>query len=109
MTDPVIFLMPDGSEVSNDPSFGFQRQAEDAASSREAELRAEIEAELRAKIEAERRGEAEDADADDDNDEFSNLGGKELKELAEERGVDISGLKKVGEVREALRAAARGN
>ena len=51
-----------------------------------------------------------DPSADDSDeeigDEFEDLGGKELKALAKEREVDISGLRTVGEVREALRAAA---
>lgn len=48
---------------------------------------------------------------DDSNDEmpeenpYANMSARELKDLAAERGVDISGLKRVGEVRDALAAA----
>lgn len=47
---------------------------------------------------------------DDSDDEFANLNGKELKAKAAELDVDISGLRKVGEVRQALRdhVAAQG-
>lgn len=40
-----------------------------------------------------------------DENPYANMTARELKDLAAERGVDISGLKKVGEVREALAAA----
>ena len=47
-------------------------------------------------------------DSDDEMPEenpYANMSARELKELAAERGVDISGLKRVGEVRDALAAA----
>lgn len=40
-----------------------------------------------------------------DTDPYNSLKGAELKTLAAERGVDIKGLKTVGEVRDALREA----
>jgi len=76
MGEYIVFNTPDG-EVSNDPYW----QAEQTLAGRDK------------------------SDADDDlGDDYDDLNGKELKALAAEREVDISGLKKVGEVREALRA-----
>lgn len=48
-------------------------------------------------------------DDDEIPDEYEDLNGKQLKAKAEEEGVDITGLKTVGEVRAKLReeAAAR--
>lgn len=44
-------------------------------------------------------------DEEIDTDPYNDLGGKELKQIAGERGVSIRGLKTVGEVRQALRDA----
>lgn len=44
-------------------------------------------------------------DEEIDTDPYNDLGGKELKQLAGDRGVSIRGLKTVGEVRQALRDA----
>jgi len=44
-------------------------------------------------------------DEEIDTDPYNELGGKELKKLAADRGVNIRGLKTVGEVRQALRDA----
>jgi hypothetical protein len=45
----------------------------------------------------------DDNEEDDTEDEFASLNGKELKKRASDLGVDITGLRKVGEVRQALR------
>lgn len=44
-------------------------------------------------------------DEEIDTDPYNDLNGKELKQLAGDRGVSIKGLKTVGEVRQALRDA----
>lgn len=44
-------------------------------------------------------------DEEIDTDPYNDLTGKELKELAKQRSVDIKGLRTVGEVRQALRDA----
>lgn len=126
--DWVVFEDPDGNEISNDPRWraqqtlaqaGVEVQSADAGSDAlQAELDAkngEIEA-LRQQLAAAQAQEAED-DLEDDDDgpqpdvddngarTYKELDGKGLKALAAERNVDISGLKKVGEVRSALIAA----
>jgi len=80
--EPVVFKNSLGETISNDPVFHARRVIE----------------------------QAESAKVDDSNDElepnpYADLNGKQLKELAAERGVDISGMKTVGQVREALLAA----
>ena len=82
MADPVIFYMPDGTPFSNDPVWQAQQLLDPG--------------------EREQEGES---DTDSDVDPYEGLTGAELKTLAAERGVDIAGLRKVGEVRDALRAA----
>ncbi len=109
--DPiVVFELPDGTEVSNDPRWLAQRTLKRAGiagdSNDSAELKAKI-AELEAKL-AEATKSDEDDDEDDSNedgDEYDALKGADLKKLAADRNVDISGMTKVGQVRDALRAA----
>lgn len=81
---PVTFENSLGETISNDPIFLAQRTLKAAGLT--------------------------GATRPDDHDEYmpsayDELGGKELKALASERGVDIAGLKTVGQVREALTAA----
>ena len=97
MTSPVIFNLADGTEVSNDPSFRYK-----AFLAQEAEREAELE-----RLNAlSQDGPGEPAKVDQPaEDEYTNLPGKELKELANQRGVDLTGLTKVGQVRQALRNA----
>jgi hypothetical protein len=53
--------------------------------------------------------EDEEHDVDDaGNRTYAEVSGKELKTLARDRGVDIAGMTKVGQVREALIAADAG-
>lgn len=84
--DPVVFLDADGNEISNDPRFHARKFSEQ---------------------EEERRRNLENA-ADEEEiqtDDLDGLKGAELKKVAEDEDVDISGLKKVGEVKDAIRQA----
>lgn len=81
---PVTFENSLGETISNDPIFLAQRTLKAAGLT--------------------------GATRPDDHDEYmptayDELSGKDLKALALERGVDITGLKTVGQVREALTAA----
>lgn len=86
---PVVFELPDGTEVSNDPLFHQQQFLKQ-------------DAENKARLQAER-----DAADDEDlhTDDLDGLKGAELKALAEDEDIDITGLKKVGEVKAAIREA----
>lgn len=116
----VVFEDADGNEISNDPRWkasklladsGVDAESNAAAIQEQLDAKdAEIEA-LKAALAAQQ---VEDSLEDDDADEvepdldeagartYKELDGKALKNLAGERGVDISGLRKVGEVRAAL-------
>lgn len=86
---PVVFELPDGTEVSNDPLFHQQQFLKQ-------------DAENKARLQMERDA----ADNEDiHTDELDGLKGAELKALAEEEDVDIKGLTKVGEVKAAIREA----
>jgi hypothetical protein len=105
-TESVVFEFPNpngGDPVlkSNDPYYNAKqviRDRESGDSEEVAALKAQL-TELQA-AQAEAAGED---DGDDEADEFSTLKGADLKNKAAELGVDITGLKKVGEVRQALR------
>lgn len=114
--EPVTFLDAEGNEISNDPvwharntlaSAGVDESSLDSSS---VELQAEIDskdaeiAALKAALEAKDSLDA-DEDNKDDGDDYDKLGGKELQALAKDRNVDIKGLRKVSEVRNALREA----
>lgn len=118
----VTFLNSAGEVISNDPGYRARKyleehgEPEDNSEELEA-LRvaneakdAELES-LRAQLAAAQANSAgvDDDDEEEDDapekDEFTGLGGKELKALAKDRNVSISGMKTVGEVRTALRAA----
>lgn len=82
--EPVVFENSLGEQISNDPVFLAQRTLEAA-------------------------GLQNNRFAPFGGDEpmpgpYDDLNGKELKKLAEDREVDISGLRTVGEVRKALEA-----
>lgn len=84
---PVIFLMPDGTEVSNDPRFFQMRMSEQVAASSPSSL-SDTEVSLPSN--------------------FDELKGKDLQALAKDlqsKGVDIdtAGVTKVGDLREAIR------
>lgn len=112
--EPVVFLDAEGNEISNDPVWharntlaaaGVDESTVDDSGLQETidAKDAEIEA-LKAALAAKETLD-EDEDNKDDGDDYDKLGGKELQALAKERGVDIKGLRKVSEVRGALRAA----
>ena len=91
-------------EVSNDPSFdaeGFRAQIEEQAKNAAA-LRKES---VLAAVEASQAAITGDAPAGE-GDNLASLTSKGLKELASDRGVDITGLTKKSEVILALTAAA---
>ena len=114
--EPVTFLDADGNEISNDPVWHARNTLaaagvdESTVDDSSAELQSTIDAKnqeiaaLKAALEARDTLDA-DEDNKDDGDDYDKLGGKELQTLAKDRGVDIKGLRKVSEVRAALRAA----
>lgn len=81
---PVTFLNSRGETISNDPVFRAQQ--------------------IMAGVKVDDSNEDITTEQVDENGKrtYGELDAKELKALASERGVDISGLKKVGEVRKAL-------
>lgn len=84
--EPVVFENSLGETISNDPVFHAQRTLAAAG--------------------VQGYGRQLPTDSDDAMpDEYDDLKGNELKALAKERGVDITGLKTVGEVRAAFRTA----
>lgn len=93
----VIFNTADGTEVSNDPAFRFKAFQEQQEEQRKA---------LAALNGDDSSGVEEELPEDDNKDAFDLMGGKELKAYAEEHEIDLEGLRKVGEVREHLRAQA---
>ena len=120
--DYVVFEDAEGNEVSNDPRWKAEKTLSNSGVD-VAALRARI-AELEGQIASGATSPAatmqasanlNNGDADDNDDEeeeydldddgnrtYEELKGKELKSLANQRGVDISGMTKVGEVRAAL-------
>lgn len=95
--EPVTFENSLGETISNDPIYLAQKTLENAGIA--------FNQSQPAQLAAAQAAAADDSDEDLDEDEatdYSKLGQKELKELADERGVDISSAKKVGEVRQLL-------
>lgn len=91
---PVVFENSQGEEVSNDPVWLAKKTLEKYG------------AQQGVAFGSTRPQRA--ADYDEvliDTSKYDGLKGPELVALAKERGVDITGLKKVGEVREALATA----
>jgi hypothetical protein len=126
--DIVTFLNSAGEEISNDPRWHAKRTLEAAGMQSDSSGTEELHEQLNQKTEAlldkdaeiaelQRQlaaaqansagvdDDAEEEDDADDEDEFSKLNGKELKARAKDENVSISGMKTVGEVRAALRAA----
>lgn len=105
--EPVVFLDADGNEISNDPVWHARNTLAaagvDESTVDNSNLQAEIEA-LKAALAAQETLD-EDENGKDDGDDYDKLDGKGLKALAKERNVDIKGMTKVSQVREALRAA----
>lgn len=125
--EPVVFLMPDGTEVSNDPRF-FQREMVKQLAEQQAHVRTATETRSEAGPVPLHtgggtvlgNGEATPVSRDDLVDEeaagndvslpdnFEELKGKELQSLARDlksKGVEIdtAGVTKVGDLREAIR------
>lgn len=91
---PVIFKDANGNLITNDPVLrAHQTLGEDISEF------------LTAEVGVEDVSNQTSDDEDIDTDPYNELTGKELKQLASDRGVDIKGLTKVGQVRDALRAA----
>lgn len=91
---PVVFENSQGEEVSNDPVWIAQKTLERYGVQQGVAF---------GQVRPERP-----ADSDEpllDTSKYNDLSGAELKKLAEDRGVDISGLKTKGQVREALATA----
>lgn len=122
-SDMVTFLNSAGEEVSNDPRWHAQRTLEAAGLDNSNEVE-ELHDELNAKTEAlldkdvqieellrqlaeakASKGVEEEDETDTTEDQFSTMNGTELQTFAKENNISIAGLKKVKEVREAIRAA----
>ena len=126
--DFVTFLDSSGNVISNDPRYRAKklleqsgdlgegnddelREALDAADSRANQAEQEAEslkqqlAALQAQLAAGDSGVEDLGDEDDaeDEDDFTEMNGKELQAYAKENKLDIKGLKTVGEVRARLR------
>lgn len=107
----VVFLLPDGTEVSNDPRWKT-KQFKDQIERQNASLKAQ--ADYAAKAQAERFAKEaglaeedpkEEDEADGPSDGFDDLTVPELKQEAEERDIDLraAGVKKKSELVELLR------
>lgn len=124
--DYVTFLNADGEEISNDPRWHAEKllkqagvEISDSAVSDEvkAQITAkdqEIEA-LKAALAAKEQEETleDDDEVQPDVDEagartYKELTGKALSSYAKDRGIDTTGMTKVGQVRAALIAADKG-
>ena len=101
---PVIFEDSAGNIISNDPIYLAQKTLEAAGVSFENSQPNELAdaAKQAAKTEETPAETVEESLDDDGNRDYDELDGKGLMSLASERGVDITGLKKVAQVREAL-------
>lgn len=112
--DYVTFENSLGEEISNDPRWHAERVLADAGVEGEKDQRiAELEAALREATGSSEVRSADDAEMEGDDDTpdvdpatgtrtYKELDSKALKALAAEREVDITGLTKVGQVRQAL-------
>jgi hypothetical protein len=91
---PVVFRAADGSLITNDPVLrAHQMLGEDISEFLNDE----------AGVEAASARTHDDEDID--TDPYADMTGAQLKDEAKKRSVDIKGLTKVGQVRDALRAA----
>lgn|SRR5690606_15410529 len=108
MSDIVTFLDSRGRVISNDPRFHLRKMQEQEEARLANLQQQEVEAtEEQPSEEADEAAEEEPTEDDEDKaqgDDLDELRGKELKALAAEEGVDITGLTKVSQVREAIRA-----
>lgn len=108
MSDIVTFLDSRGRVISNDPRFHLRKMQEQEEARLANLQQQEVEATgEQPSEEADEAAEEEPTEDDEDKaqgDDLDELRGKELKALAAEEGVDITGLTKVSQVREAIRA-----
>lgn len=104
---PVVFLNSRGEEVSNDPIWHAQKTLREAGVSFDASQPLVQQQQLRT-LASDDDALGDDVEQDVDSDgarTYKELDKEALKSLAAARGVDISGMRRVGEVRDALRAA----
>ena len=105
---PVVFLLPDGTEISDDPRWRaqqFKNQMEQQSANLAAQ--AKFAAEKQVADDARRRAaEIPDSEPEDEEPEqvtdYSLMTVQELKEVAAERDLDISGIKKKSELVDLL-------
>lgn len=106
---PVVFLLPDGTEISNDPRWQAQKFKEQVErQSHNLAEQARFAAEEQAKADALARAEEEGEDDEEDSEaaplsDYDHMTVPELKELADERDLDYSGLKKKSELVDLLK------
>lgn len=107
LTGPIVtYLDAEGNEISNDPRWIAQQYLREQGVTEEEEDAAEEDNETEAQgDEGQEQTSYDEEGSEEEVVDYDSLNGKELKALAKERGVDITGLTKVSEVREALRAA----
>jgi len=87
-TDYVVFENSQGEEISNDPRWRAEKTLREAG----------------VEVNAQRPvGDPDDMEVD--TSDYAGMKAAQLVKIAKERGVDIKGLKKVGEVRAALEKA----
>lgn len=91
--EPVTFLNSAGEVISNDPIYLAQQQLAAAGL-----INPQVTPVVPVAHDDDELGE----DSDEDKVDYATLNGPQLKALAKERGVDIKGLRTVGEVRKAL-------
>lgn len=98
--EPVVFQNSLGEEISNDPIWHAKRTLEQAGITLPAEQQS-VAANAAA---AARNDEDDDLDGDEDEkpEDYKKFDGPALKKIAKDRGIDISGFGKVGELRAAL-------
>lgn len=100
---PVVFENSEGTEISNDPNWLAMKQLENAGISFAGSQPNVLEAQLQAAANAGADDDEELGEDDDDETvDYTKMNGKQLKAVAAERGVDIKGIKTVGELRAAL-------
>lgn len=106
----VVFLDSAGNEISNDPIWHAQKRLAEAGlgdgPTPQVGVAVGIPAVPLGASDDDSIDSATPADLDSSgNRTYKELNGQELQALAKERNVDITGLKKVGEVRDALKKA----
>ena len=100
-TEPVFFLLPDGTEISDDPRWREQKFRE-KIDAENAELKRSAEKAAREQIKNDKSSTSEmpeeDAEISGKAISFGHMTVEQLKEEAAERDLDISGIKKKSEL-----------